>query len=143
MPGLHQITYISAAACQFDDDALMDLLHDARTNNEKAGITGLLLYCQGGFLQVLEGEPERVKALYERISLDVRHGGIIKLLDREIVRRDFSSWAMAFHVSDASSVHELVGLSNFLDGPDLPEHLVDSASTLTTRLINQFRDTNC
>ena len=37
------------------------------------GITGLLLFIDGGFLQMLEGEERAVRELYTRIAADRRH----------------------------------------------------------------------
>ena len=143
MAGLYQVTYLSAATELFSETALAELLELARVRNAQLGVTGFLLYCDGGFLQVIEGERPVVETLYERIRADVRHGGFITLLERCISVRDFESWAMAFHLSPGSTVRNLTGLSEFLDGESLPDHMVDSASARTITLIRHFRETSC
>ena len=69
-----QLGYASAATVEFSDDDLRELLAKSRSNNMAAGITGMLLYHEGSFLQVLEGPSEAVEHLYARIRRDKRHG---------------------------------------------------------------------
>lgn len=54
-----------------------------RTNNERAGITGMLLYKDGNFMQLLEGEKEAVLRLHKNIIVDPRHKGFLTLLQGE------------------------------------------------------------
>ncbi len=71
------------------------ILQSARRNNQALGITGLLLYIDGGFLQVLEGEEEAVHRIYTRIRADNRHWETRLMLDREAPRA-FGDWSMGF-----------------------------------------------
>lgn len=67
----------------------------ARSNNKKSDVTGALLISEDWFVQVLEGDETVVRALYERIRLDVRHERI-SLIDESLVdSRVFARWAMA------------------------------------------------
>ena len=52
---MKQIIYISSAAKKMDDDDLLDILKTSRENNKKNDISGMLLYDNGSFIQVLEG----------------------------------------------------------------------------------------
>lgn len=74
----------------------MDLLvAQAAESNRIAGITGVLLYDGGNFLQILEGEPATVDALFARICQDTRHHHV-KLIERVgIEQRNFADWSMA------------------------------------------------
>ena len=54
MSDVYQVLYLSAAARLFSDVELRALLADARARNEAAGLTGMLLYEDGHFLQTLE-----------------------------------------------------------------------------------------
>ena len=143
MEDLCQIAYVSAAARLLDDDDLKALLTEARSRNEQLGVTGILLYCEGGFLQVLEGKTLVVQQLYAHICEDPRHKLVIQLLERPLAAREFEGWAMAFRRTDASDVAELTGLSGFLQGRGVPDHMRDDASTQTLKLIQQFRASNC
>ncbi|HVR76154.1 MAG TPA: BLUF domain-containing protein, partial [Planctomycetota bacterium] len=83
------LLYVSSAVKPFSQPALVKLLEKSHVNNAKRGITGMLLYKDGNFMQVLEGEEEAVRALYARIALDPRHRGLITLLQGPQAERQF------------------------------------------------------
>ena len=75
---------------------LTSLLEQSRTRNSLSGITGLLIYDRGAFLQVLEGDREDVEKIFSSILRDERHTRI-KVLTRESKpRREFTTWSMAW-----------------------------------------------
>jgi hypothetical protein len=91
---LLQILYVSQAATPMDADALQDLLGQCYRNNRERGLTGLLIYSAGHFIQLLEGEPVAVQTMYQRIEADPRHTNV-ELLMRELVdQRLFDRWRM-------------------------------------------------
>src|SRR3954469_22342601 len=108
-----QLIYRSAARVRFEQRQLTELLARARVNNAELGLTGMLLYDDGSFLQVLEGEPEPLTTLYARILKDPRHSNIVRLLERDIEARQFGDWKMGF-VSVTRLGVELPGYSEFL-----------------------------
>jgi hypothetical protein len=63
-------------------------------NNQHNKITGMLLYSEGNVVQVLEGEKQSVIDTFHRIETDIRHLGIIVLIDEEIAHKDFGTWSM-------------------------------------------------
>ena len=73
---------------------LQALCSVARIANQKRRVTGLLLYNSGHFLQVLEGDTEEVKKLFEKIRIDLRHDGIVRLAHYPIHERVFERWDM-------------------------------------------------
>lgn len=93
---LLQVIYASAATRPFDKTALADLLESSRIRNAAEGITGMLVYHRGSFLQVLEGPEAPVEALTERIKADPRHGDFKLLLRDFVPQRAFGNWSMAF-----------------------------------------------
>lgn len=107
------IVYVSAATQPFSPAELDALLEKSRTNNTRDGISGVLLYRDGDFLQVLEGPEEAVRRTYERISRDRRHGGVIVLDESEIDERNFGEWSMGFRRVNAGD--SLDGYVNFFD----------------------------
>lgn len=113
---LYHLVYLSAATDDFSEDDLADILAASRRNNPKRDITGMLLYSDGGFIQVLEGPKKAVIDLYEKIEQDPRHGSSIKLARGPIEERSFSGWEMGFQEVDARTAH-MRGFSNFLDDP--------------------------
>ncbi len=96
---MHKLVYVSVTERNFCEDELRRILAVARDNNKRLGVTGLLLYIDGGFLQVLEGDQNVVHALYDQISQDYRHWGQRVLYDQG-GPRDFSDWSMGFKYLD-------------------------------------------
>jgi hypothetical protein len=79
-----QASYLSRATEPMSAEQLLSLLLQSRLNNAARGITGMLLYGNQTFLQVIEGEAGVVDALVERIGTDMRHSGV-KILGRKSV----------------------------------------------------------
>ena len=94
--GLIHHIYVSSARVPADAAMLDDILSVSVRNNEAAGITGMLLYAGGTFMQVLEGEEQAVSATHERIKRDSRHMGIIVLEHAPIESRSFVRWSMGY-----------------------------------------------
>ena len=69
----YQTIYFSASSTPMQVDELEDILEQAQSNNSRNGITGALVYIDGSFLQILEGEKDRVQTLMQKISKDFRH----------------------------------------------------------------------
>ena len=93
---LLRIIYISTAPKDFSDAELAILLKAARRNNLRNNITGVLLYHDYTFLQMLEGPEYAVKATFARISRDPRHGGILVSDWSRISERTFGEWSMGW-----------------------------------------------
>lgn len=93
---MHHIIYLSSASELLDDEQLHSLFFQCRRNNAHLGITGLLLYRDGSFLQLIEGEKQDVITLFRKICRDSRHHGILKVIDESIPEREFSDWSMSF-----------------------------------------------
>lgn len=107
MSGLHTIVYVSHAVGEVSDAELERILEVSRRNNGRDGITGALLHRDGSFMQCLEGEEGVVRAAYERISRDARHGGVLVLMDEPIAERAFPSWSMGHLQPTKSEMLEL------------------------------------
>ncbi len=69
----YHLIYTSRATVEVDDDILRSIQDRAVANNKKRGVTGLLLYGGGNFLQLLEGPISVVTALFEKVQQDPRH----------------------------------------------------------------------
>ena len=75
---LRRLIYISSASGKFGQADLDAILAISRKNNSARGLTGMLLFHDGCFFQVLEGEAAIVERTFATISNDTRHGGVIK-----------------------------------------------------------------
>jgi len=99
------------------------IVRTARMNNRKLGVTGVLFFEQGYFFQILEGQADVVRPLYEQIRRDPRHYDIDTLFDEPVSDRTFSDWSLgAFAVEKKSQadinlyqriVHRLSDASSF------------------------------
>lgn len=92
---MKRLIYLSSAWDQFQPGELASLLDVARRNNIREGLTGLLLYHDGSFMQVLEGDGEAVDRIFRTIRKDGRHNRVLVLSQTEGVTRLFPDWAMA------------------------------------------------
>jgi len=123
---LIQIVYVSSAVVPFSDIDLEELLKVSKGNNGRCGVSGLLLYHEGNFMQLLEGPKLQVEALEARIVRDPRHRGYICLLQRQIEQATFAGWSMGFRRLKKEDFPGKPGFSDFL----LPQnHAYSSAST--------------
>jgi Sensors of blue-light using FAD len=73
---MHQIVYTSTATERFSPANLKKLLLDARKRNSALGVSGMLVFHGGTFLQALEGEKRAVNEIFASIASDQRHGDI-------------------------------------------------------------------
>ena len=115
----YQIIYSSASSTPMEQEALDDLLAHAQRGNDQKGITGALVYVDGFFLQILEGEQAGVQRLMQRIAGDVRHETVTVLQEGEITSAAFSDWKMAFVSATPQQVAEWAGLSAHTRLPDV------------------------
>jgi hypothetical protein len=86
--------YASRAASGVDHEELLAILRQSKTANPAHGITGVLCFSEGIFLQVLEGGRSAVNHLYNRIVADPRHHQVELMLYEEIGERRFAGWSM-------------------------------------------------
>lgn len=97
------VAYVSSASQLLSAEQLEELLATSRRNNMAQDLTGALLYQDGNFIQVLEGEQSVVEDTYSRIAADPRHRQVIVLVRGTTEERQFADWSMAF--SDLSGSH--------------------------------------
>ena len=86
--------------------AVQAILDSARRHNQDSGVTGVLVYGGGVFMQAIEGGRQAVSDLYGTISRDPRHKDVALLHYEEIVERRFGSWTMG--LVDVSRVNASV-----------------------------------
>ncbi|MFK8051047.1 MAG: BLUF domain-containing protein [Halioglobus sp.] len=129
--------YASAATVEFAPADLDELLSVARMNNEKRGVTGMLWYEKGSFFQILEGAPEAVEPLYEKISTDKRHSRISKLIFEPIEARSFANWSMGRAAVSMNQLSEIEGLNDFFQSGKCFTELDDGR---TKKLLQSFKE---
>lgn len=75
-------------------EAIESILHQSRDHNPSTGVTGVLCYGGGIFLQAIEGGRMVISELYGHIQRDVRHKDVVLLHYEEISERRFAGWTM-------------------------------------------------
>lgn len=132
---MKRIIYSSQAVHDLGPDELVDLLRVSRQHNERAGVSGLLLYCSQSFLQVLEGDAAALDATYARIHTDPRHTNLRLLMDTEVATRLFADWSMGFdHVDDEEMAESMAGYTPETRYPMVNPDLITNGRVAETLL---------
>lgn len=103
---LIHLIYVSSAVKKQSNVELDAILEAAVRHNKPQNVTGMLLYADGNFLQVLEGEDTAVDETFARVEKDPRHHGIIVLERDAIEQRSFASWSMGFRLLNEKDISE-------------------------------------
>lgn len=135
---VYHIGYVSTEAVKFSEEALVALLSEARNANADRNVTGLLLYREGSFYQVLEGSESAVMATFRDIERDPRHKEVRILFDGETDAREFADWKMGFLNLDGVDVDTLGGFSDFMTRDAQPQEFLENLSR-GKRLALMFR----
>jgi hypothetical protein len=135
---LYQLVYVSVASRPFGQQDLVELLESARADNAKLGITGLLLFRDGAFMQALEGPKSQVTGLFEKIKEDERHDCVIVVYEGPIESRSFPDWYMGFKSPSEAEMAKLAGYRSFADLAREPKDPA-AASSVARRLLDAFR----
>ncbi|WP_345949559.1 BLUF domain-containing protein [Mucilaginibacter sp. PAMB04274] len=140
---LHCLVYASKAARLMENDDLLHLLQESRNWNETHGLTGLLLYVEGHFLannegrfmQVLEGTPDEINLIFDKIKTDERHHQVTVLNQQPIAKRHFKTWSMGFN---SLKLEEHLNTPGFFN-PD--DYFKDTPATPTFNVALNFMKT--
>ena len=116
---MYQLLYTSKATHPFTDTELKQLLEVARKKNAGKSITGMLLYCNSYFIQLLEGEESDLLALFDIISADTRHTDVQKVLAAQSATAQFPDWSMGYQFLTETQLknlekHENLDIANYI-----------------------------
>ena len=106
---MHYLIYFSTASDDVTQKDIEEILEGSRQRNDESGITGLLIYHDGSFIQMLEGPEEAVVETYGRIEKDQRHTRITKVFSGESDQRYFPDWKMSYEVIDDETARKIEG----------------------------------
>ncbi|MEL7006507.1 MAG: BLUF domain-containing protein [Bacteroidota bacterium] len=109
---MYYLIYVSYAVEPFSQDMLKELLEKCVYKNEKQGITGMLLYIEGKFIQVLEGEKNVIKKIFDNILKDERHRKIKIIIEGMISKRNFPNWSMGFKSINNQELKKMTGYTD-------------------------------
>lgn len=135
---MKRLIYISTATRPMSGDDIMDLLNVARSKNLENSITGMLLYREQHFLQVIEGPEANILELKDKIYSDDRHTDVMTLSFDSIKEREFAEWEMGFENFEEVKKKNPEGINQFLS----EEYSLDSCkhdASITLKLLNRFK----
>ncbi len=137
MDKLIHLIYSSAATYDFTETEILNLLEKARKNNEALNVTGMLLYTDGSFFQVLEGPAGAVDELFKLIGKDERHTQVATIIREPIARRSFGEWTMGYADLDLQDLEDIVGLNDFFS---MGSCFVQMDQGRSKKLLASFKD---
>ncbi len=135
---LIQWVYASAETAPFSPTDLDELLAKARSKNAEDGITGLLLYHEGSFLQILEGDEDKVEATVARIELDRRHHEVNLIFRGVVEERNFGEWGMGFY--RPVKAEDIPGFVDIFRSISTEELSIEGNRKRVDKLIDGFKD---
>ena len=96
MSSIFHLVYRSHAVATLTDEDISRILKTARDHNLATNLTGLLIFRQRGFMQLLEGAERNVRDLYAKICVDDRHQRVQLMFEAKSEYRIFDKWDMAY-----------------------------------------------
>jgi hypothetical protein len=111
---LTELIYVSTLVGESEQE-LGAILESSVRHNQLNGLTGMLLYYRGAFMQVLEGEDLQVQETYGRICEDKRHHHILTLSFGEMPRRHFENWSMGYKYVDPTAIEKFPKYAPFFN----------------------------
>ena len=133
---MKQLVYISRSIKLMKSADLLPLLGQARERNTSCDITGMLLYKDRSFIQLLEGPEEHVNDVFSSILADKRHMKVKTIVDMPVSERSFSQWSMGFHSLDENPIDLPAAYTDFMSAPETDDVQV---TTKATELLSYFK----
>lgn len=129
------LTYISHSKRKLTEDMRMQLMRECQVRNAHNDVSGLLLYQEGYFLQYIEGQPDMIRMVFQRIMQDTRHENVELISEEVLMQRRFPLWTMFFRDYDFVYPHirqdyaELTSLAKVIEAlenePNLQKTMFD------------------
>ena len=136
---LFHLIYASTATAPLSEEDLVQLLERSRARNEKLRVTGMLLYKDAQFLQVLEGEEANVMQIFRSVEVDERHEKVDLLRAEYIQHRDFPDWTMGFRNINKLDPSKVPGFTRILEHDFRAEYFAEESVDAHAVLLT-FRD---
>ena len=110
---VHYLCYISSEKIALEENDLLEMLFEYRKKYEEHSITGILLYFEGHFVELIEGDKEIIRSAFRKTNADKRHKAVFKITESEAEERKFSSWSMAFPSLNRSKLGKVYSYKPF------------------------------
>lgn len=132
-----RLAYLSEINYEFTDSELLEFSIKCRKNNHARDITSVLFYGLGVFIQVIEGESNKVKSLYTIIKNDERHDKNILLFEEFSIKRNFPNWSLRLLPIEETRFDRILEFNQFLH--NFKEH---HKVNLASSFIEQIKEFN-
>ena len=129
---VYYLLYYGVESFTFEQKDFEELLAQARKRNEDLGITGKLIYCEGTFIQVLEGEEQHVKEVYQSIENDSRLIATKIVAEGPVGERYFKDWSMDFDQVSLVTINELENCNH----PNVTTYITNAPAVKLLKLLN-------
>lgn len=129
---VYYLLYYGVESFEFEQKDFEELLAQARERNEGLGITGKLIYCEGTFIQVLEGEEQNVKKVYQSIENDSRLIATKIAAEGRVGERYFKDWSMDFAQVSLETINELENCNH----PNVTTYITNAPAVKLLKLLN-------
>ncbi|MDT0684955.1 BLUF domain-containing protein [Autumnicola psychrophila] len=131
----YAISYVSTVNPELSETEIQKALDFSKNWNNDNNITGILLYSQGNFFQVLEGEENLLKSLFSRIKADQRHHNVITIFQKKVPNIQFDDYEVDFISLDDS--YNAAQIDTYLSQIDL---LNPSIQGSVRYILNKFTE---
>ena len=131
------LVYVSAEVGYEETKSILSQREKLQKRNNKIEITGVLLYENGSFLQILEGNEKKVNATYKRILNDTRHKNIVKLATLYTKERQFSDYSIGYLSIVTKDLQEINGFENYFENHNT---FLDINDQQIKNLLNAFKN---
>ena len=133
---MYHLAYTSHAVKSLSEAELLELLEQSRDKNKEFNISGILLYVEGKFMQVLEGRKAFVEKIYASIQKDPRHTKVTLVLEGNSPARVFEGWSMGFKKLSAEDFANVVGFTDITTF--FNEHQLKENANLLMAILRSF-----
>jgi hypothetical protein len=103
---------------------------------EPMTVTGVLVYVDGVFFQIIEGDKDVVHSLMASIASDSRHHSVKIFYEAEVNVRAFESWSMAYLSATAEQMSKWAGLPGTATAEELLTDINRSPHRVPRILVN-------
>ena len=137
---IYKLIYVSTSRTAMEEEELITLLEHSRAKNHARNITGLLIYHQTKFFQLLEGSKAEIDHLFGRIKKDPRHEKVVPLIRELADSRDFPDWSMGFKRLDQLGDSQLVeGFNQILEVTHSEKEVTATQSEQASSFLSMFK----
>jgi hypothetical protein len=136
---IYQLIYTSKPTPLMTEGVLLDILKKSQITNLESKLSGLLIFHNGTFMQLLEGEKKEVTELYKVIQNDPRHREVKIIFESVNPERCMPTWAMGLSMAD----HEADAISKqaFHIPIEVTRQICELMEGEAGRLFRQFLNT--